>query len=348
LEGTLYSFFYSLVHEFKMNRTISSRESFATQTGNKHAVAISKIEKKINRKVSDTNLTSIPNSKFSIQSFLFPGLPEHYPLRKKIAITKANSTIGMMWDILLILLSVTACLTYVVDTYLSTYKQSQDILMIELVITQFFSVDFFLHWYIDGTMRYLMNSMVLVDLVTILPVYITLGVTTSTRLGFLRFIRILRLIRVFRTFKVLRNLSGIKRQIISLVLTLLSMTFLAAGIPAPPPPPLPHSHPCPFSLFSYCSSGMVQLMENDISQYRYDCQYINSKTYWEPSCSPNAPADDSCDCESNNCKPYYQRGDSPGHPTAIKCITLTYFEAFYFIVVTVSTVGYGDIAPTTT
>lgn len=93
---------------------------------------------------------------------------------------------------------------------------------------------------------------------------------------------------------------------------------------------------------------MVQLMENDIAQYRYDCQYINAKTYWEPSCSGSAPADDLCDCAKHNCKPYYQRGDSEGHPSAIKCITLTYFEAFYFIVVTVSTVGYGDISPTTT
>lgn len=216
-----------------MNRAISNRDSFATQTGNNQAIAISKIEKKIHRNVSDTNLAIIPQSKFSIQGFLFPGLPEHYPLRKKIAITKANSLSGMVWDILLILLSVTACVTYVVDTYLSTYQQSQDILMLELVITQFFSVDFILHWYIDGTIRYLMNSMALVDLVTIVPVYITLWVNTSTRLGFLRFIRILRLVRVFRTFKVLRNLSGIKRQIISLVLTLLSMIFLAAGMPAP-------------------------------------------------------------------------------------------------------------------
>lgn len=306
-----------------MNRTISSRDSFATQANLKQGIAISKIEKKINRKVSDTNLvTQAPSSNFSLQSILFPGLPEHYPLRKKVAITKANSLTGMIWDILLILLSVVACLTYVVDTYLSSYQQSQNVLMIELVITQFFSVDFFLHWYIDGSVRYLFNSMVIIDLVTILPVYITLGIDTSTRLGFLRFVRILRLIRVFRTFKVLRNLSGIKRQIISLVLTLLSMTFLAAG--------------------------MVQLMENDIAQYRYDCQYVNAKTYWEPSCSPNAPADDLCDCESRNCKPYYQRGDSQGQPSAIKCITLTYFEAFYFIIVTVSTVGYGDISPTTT
>jgi hypothetical protein len=213
-----------------MNRTISARDSFATQTANKHALVISKIDKKINRKVSDTALPTTPNNNFSLQNYLFPGLPEHYPLRKKIAITKANSPAGMAWDVLLILLSVIACLTYVVDTYLSSYQQSQNIMMIELVITQFFSVDFFLHWYIDGTLRYLANSMAFVDLITILPVYITLGISTSTRLGFLRFVRILRLIRVFRTFKVLRNLSGIKRQIISLILTLLSMTFLAAGL----------------------------------------------------------------------------------------------------------------------
>lgn len=212
-----------------LNRAFSSRDSFATKTANKHSTSISKVEKKVNRKVSETPLTTIPTNSFSIQSYLFPGLPEHYPLRKKIQITKVNSPIGLFWDILLIILSIAACLTYVVDTYVSSYNESQNILFFELIVTQIFVLDFFLNWYIDGTFRYLISLMSFVDLVTILPVYITLGVTTSTRLGFLRFIRILRLIRVFRTFKVLRNLSGIKRQIISLVLTLSSMTFLAAG-----------------------------------------------------------------------------------------------------------------------
>lgn len=213
-----------------LNRAFSSRDSFATKTANKQSTAISKIEKKINRKISDTSLSLTPTSNFSIQSYLFPGLPEHYPLRKKIAITKANSKAGMFWDIMLIVLSIAACLTYVVDTYISSYTESQHILFFELVVTQIFVLDFFLNWYIDGTFRYLFTLMSFVDLVTILPVYIQLGISTSTRLGFLRFVRILRLIRVFRTFKVLRNLSGIKRQIISLILTLLSMTFLAAGI----------------------------------------------------------------------------------------------------------------------
>mmetsp|Transcript_3342 Transcript_3342/g.5229 ORF Transcript_3342/g.5229 Transcript_3342/m.5229 type:complete len:1450 (-) Transcript_3342:361-4710(-) len=303
-----------------LSRQFSSRDSFSHDNP-RGLPSISKIEKK-NKKAAD-HVSSMQSDDFSLSRILFPGLPEHYPLRKKIAITKANSWAGAVWDILQIALSVLACIVYVADTYISSYRGASTFLLSEMIITQFFMVDFSLNFYLDGTLSYFRQSMTIVDIVTILPVYLTIATgNKATNLGFLRFVRILRLARIFRTFKALRNMSGVKRQLLSLTLTLLSMTFLAAGL--------------------------VQLMENDIEQYQFDCQYINSRTDWRPSCSPSSPADDSCDCKENNCEGYYQRGDDQYKPSSIRCIRLTYFDAFYFIIVTVSTVGYGDIAPTTT
>ena len=303
-----------------MERSISGRDNFARTKCSKEFSSISKVEK-VRRK--STNSGFSPAAEFSLSRVLFPGLPEHYPLRKKIAITKTNSVLGTTWEVLQISLSVLSCVFYVADTYVSDYYGQNAFHMIETVVTQFFMIDFLLNWYMDGTLSYLTESMTLVDIVTILPVYLTLatGLGKSTTLGFLRFVRILRLMRVFRTFKALRNLSGIKRQLLSLSLTLLSMTFLAAGL--------------------------VQLMENDVRQYRYDCMYINRHTLWEPSCSPSGPAEESCDCEESRCQGYYLRGDPKGKPSEVKCIRMTYFDAFYFIIVTVSTVGYGDISPST-
>jgi len=39
--------------------------------------------------------------------------------------------------------------------------------------------------------------------------------------------------------------------------------------------------------------------------------------------------------------------DKDGNPSAIKCSTLSFFDAVYFISITVTSVGYGDIAPVT-
>ena len=304
-----------------MKRTISSKDEDLMSNRSENKSSISKVNKKKNTLLEAHQATS---SEMSWSQLLFPGLPDHYPLRKKITITKNNSSLGSFWDILQIILSVVTCAMYIADSYTTNFTTAYIFLLLELIITQLFMVDFLLNWYLDSTFNYLLQPLSLIDIFTILPVYITLGTdsTAAANLGFLRFVRILRLVRIFRTFKALRNLSGIKRQLLSLILTLLSMTFLAAGL--------------------------VQLMENDIEQYQFDCRYINAATYWEPSCTSTEPEDEAtCDCDTNNCEGYYLRGDGKGNPTGIRCIRLTYFDAFYFIIVTVSTVGYGDISPTT-
>jgi hypothetical protein len=180
--------------------------------------------------VLDLGSTNAVPVESTFSQFLFPGLPDHYPLRKKIQITKQTSTGGMVWDILQIVLAVLSCIQYVIETYMTDYESAVCFKYIELVFTQFFAIDFILNWYISSSWRFLIDPLTIVDVLTILPVYLTLLTgEQSTNLGFLRFVRILRLIRVFRTFKALRNMNGIRRQMLSLSLTLLCMTFLAAG-----------------------------------------------------------------------------------------------------------------------
>jgi hypothetical protein len=169
------------------------------------------------------------------------------------------------------------------------------------------------------------NEITFVDVVTILPVYLTLllGEKDIPNLSLLRFLRILRLIRILRTFKLLGGVSGIRRQLITLSLTLLSLTFMAGGV--------------------------VQVMENDVKQLTYDCQYISALTDFEPSCDSTMPIGNStsCDCHDHSCSAAYTSSDHMGEPSYIRCNELPYFNCFYFIVVTMATVGYGDIHPTT-
>ena len=48
------------------------------------------------------------------------------------------------------------------------------------------------------------------------------------------------------------------------------------------------------------------------------------------------------------CESYYTFYDSLGEPTGVRCVNMPYFECFYYIIVTVATVGYGDFSPTYT
>ena len=158
--------------------------------------------------------------------------------------------------------------------------------------------------------------MTIVDILTIFPVYIGLMTGSSVNLSIFRFIRILRLVRVLRTFRLLGGLSGLRRQLITLTLTLLSLTFMAAGI--------------------------VNVLENDVKQSGFDCKYINADTNYVPSCNANYDnsADEiSCDCHEHHCRAAYTRYDNMHKPTGINCVMLPFFDCFYYIVVTISTVG---------
>merc|ERR1719238_1574570 len=101
----------------------------------------------------------------------------------------------------------------------------------------------------------------------------------TMRLDFLRMVRFLRVIRIFRIFKLLRVLrmyrvlrlsdDGITRQVMTMVWTLISIVF--------------------------CAAGLIQIVEDEFDGQK-----------------------------------------------------MTFFQGVYFVVVTITTVGYGDYAPITT
>jgi hypothetical protein len=207
---------------------------------------------------------------------------------------------------------------YVAQTYEASFQAVYVYTVVENVITQFFAVDFLYNLFSSPNyFHYLSDPWTVVDVLTIIPIYITQALSSGVRvnLSIFRFIRILRLVRILRAFKLLGGFSGVKRQIITLSLTLTSLVFMAAGI--------------------------IQIMENDVkAQMEFKCNYINEYTNWHPSCSSAMPlelyleAGNICDCTENNCSAFYQNNNRNGEPTGIRCTRLTFLDAFYFMVVT--------------
>ena len=73
-------------------------------------------------------------------------------------------------------------------------------------------------------------------------------------------------------------------------------------------------------------------------KYSKQQQQQNSKT------SPTL--DGTCDCTEFKCTSVYDRWDKLGQPSRARCRSIPFFECIYFIMVTINTVGYGDISPT--
>lgn len=263
----------------------------------------------------------------NINSCLFPHLPEHYPFKKKLLMARNTSLWGVMWDIFQITLSIAGCVVYVCETYRSSYYDVLFYWVAEFVMTLFFFFDFLLNGILASSFtKYLTTAPAWIDIFIIAPVVISFVVGTGVYRHFaiLRFLRLLRVARVFRIFKLVSNLSGIKRQLGRLVLILMCLVFLATGV--------------------------VHLVENDVKQeMELDCKYISANTGYEPSCSPTVPASflDDCDCETNFCDADYAYGDILHEPSNVRCHMMSFFTTFYFIIVTIATVGYGEVSPTT-
>lgn len=53
-----------------------------------------------------------------------------------------------------------------------------------------------------------------------------------------------------------------------------------------------------------------------------------------------------CDCQAFNCDAAYSDEDANGQPSLVTCQIRSFFVCFYYIIVTMATVGYGDFYPT--
>lgn len=220
-----------------------------------------------------------------IEKYLFPNLPDHYTLRKKIQITKNNTSIGFFYDLSQDFCTILMCSLYIISSYFHDYIILLNIQKIDKILSGYVFYDLLLGWYLSGDISYFFEFTAIVDTLSVAPFIFDLIcrylIQKNFGYSFVQGIRTLRLIRIIRMFKTLRFFHSARRIELRLVLTLTSLVFIIAG------------------LFQY--------LEADLAQRTYECQFIGKHTNWEPSCSSTMPADEmiSCDCAEYHCTYFY-------------------------------------------
>ena len=144
---------------------------------------ISNVGYNISKKLSiflDTLVTSIINEFYTkpttkLCDYLFSGIPEHYPLKKKLTIFRVNSKFGDFWDKFQIGIVIITCIIYAFTRYQLSWFATKVAFLIEIVTTQFFMLDFLLNCYLQTSfIHFIMDYMTIIDILTMVPVYVVL------------------------------------------------------------------------------------------------------------------------------------------------------------------------------
>ena len=241
-------------------------------TSNYHVVHVQKDsrKKKLYHKVA--YLFDLVNTRISnkINQTIFADIPEHYSWRQKLEILKRTSFSVGLFDFLVVLGSIILCANYISESYSSTHKDQNFYLNAENYITGLFVVDFFFGWITSmDSYSYFTCVTTWIDITTIVPVIITTWLSASGTNGvkvfkIFRFLRIFDLLRILKTFKKVCVMDEVSKQTFELLLTIVSLIFVAAGV--------------------------IEILENDVKQLLYyDCKHSNEFTNWLPSCWDDKP-----------------------------------------------------------
>jgi voltage-gated potassium channel len=124
----------------------------------------------------------------------------------KTIIERNDTKAGRVFDLFIQLLIVCSIVTFSIETLPDLSKDTIRLLSIaEVIIVVIFTLEYILRIYFSDKKRnYILSFYGIVDLVAILPFYLSLGID-------LRSLRILRMLRLFRLFKLTRYNSAIER-----------------------------------------------------------------------------------------------------------------------------------------
>lgn len=134
-----------------------------------------------------------------------PASPSSLKFRLHEIIFEADTRAGKWFDILLLGAIVLSVITVMLESIASLQARYQQwFLVIEWIVTVLFTLEYLLRlWIVQRPLKYAGSFFGIIDLLSLLPAYISLIIPVS---HYLLIIRVLRLLRIFRIFKLAKYL----------------------------------------------------------------------------------------------------------------------------------------------
>lgn len=154
-------------------------------------------------------------------------------------IQKTDTPLGKLFDLfllILILISMLAIMLESVDVYKQRFEY--EFLVVEFTITGLFTIEYFLRIISEGKpIRYIFSFLGLIDLLSILPTYLSLFIAGTKPITVVRALRFLRLFRILELTNYTRGAETIitaliasRHKIIVFILSMLTIVIILGAI----------------------------------------------------------------------------------------------------------------------
>lgn len=164
-----------------------------------------------------------------------------HPIRERLfeIIFEADTRAGKNFDVILLILifaSVAVVLLETVPSLQSKYKQV--FILLEWIFTIIFTIEYILRIYcVYKPVKYIKSFFGIIDLISILPTYLSLVLVGSQHLMIIRALRLLRVFRIFKMVSFLSEASYLlnalrraKRKILVFLFTILLLVTIIGSI----------------------------------------------------------------------------------------------------------------------
>ena len=132
--------------------------------------------------------------------WLFPHLPGHYNLRKKLLVTKSVTEAWAIYDVMQILLIMIYTALYICFTYQETlsYNTLMNLYYVDTAVATIFIIDHLLYFYMDPTLNHLSDWTTIIGLTSVVPPFVGLANGIGNTLVSLNFLRCVRIIMIIK------------------------------------------------------------------------------------------------------------------------------------------------------